>query len=129
MERIFFSDWIYVCHTSQLSEVGDTLTFDIDRESIVVCRDEQMQLRAFANVCRHRGSRICQSGPSQNGVSNNKRLVCPYHAWTYGLDGKILSTRLMPEGFDKSAYDLKQLALEIFLRICICQSGRAARTI
>ena len=82
MERVFFADWVFVCHTSQLAEPGDTQTFDMDKESVIVCRDESMQLRAFANVCRHRGARICAVG-----ASKNKRLVCAYHAWSYGLNG------------------------------------------
>lgn len=109
MERIFFTDWIYACHISQLAEIGDCETFDIDTESVIVCRDQQMNIQAFANVCRHRGSRICPSGSSKN-----KRLSCPYHAWSYDLDGKLLVARLMPDDFDKSAYGLKGLAVEVF---------------
>ena len=109
MERIFYSEWIYACHTSQLVEPGDCETFDIDTESVIVSRDQQMNIQAFANVCRHRGSRICP-----NGSSKNKRLSCPYHAWTYGLDGKLLVARLMPDDFDKSQYGLKKIATEIF---------------
>ncbi|MGB1311100.1 MAG: aromatic ring-hydroxylating oxygenase subunit alpha, partial [Leucothrix sp.] len=105
MESIFHADWIYVCHISQLAAPGDCETFDIDTESVIVCRDQQMEIQAFANVCRHRGSRICPSGSSKH-----KRLACPYHAWTYGLDGKLLVARLMPDDFDKSQYGLKKLA-------------------
>jgi Rieske 2Fe-2S family protein len=109
MERIFYSDWIYACHTSQLAEPGDCETFDIDTESVIVSRDQQMNIQAFANVCRHRGSRICP-----NGSSKNKRLSCPYHAWTYGLDGKLLVARLMPDDFNKSDYGLKKITTEVF---------------
>ena len=109
MEKIFFADWIYACHISQLAEPGDCETFDIDTESVIVCRDQQMKIQAFANVCRHRGSRICPSGSSKN-----KRLSCPYHAWTYGLDGKLLVARLMPDDFDKSEYGLKNVSVEVF---------------
>ncbi len=109
MQGIFFKDWIYACHTSQLSSVGDCQTVDIDKESIIVCRGNDMSIQAFANVCRHRGSRICESG-----ASNNKRLTCPYHAWSYGLDGNLLSARVMPEDFDKSYFGLNKLSTEIF---------------
>lgn len=109
MDNIFFAEWVYACHTSQLPEVGDTETFDIDTESVIVCRDQQMNIQAFANVCRHRGSRICP-----NGSSKNKRLSCPYHAWTYGLDGELLVARLMPDDFSKADYGLNKLSVEVF---------------
>jgi len=109
MESIFFDDWIYACHISQIVAPGDCETFDIDTESVIVCRDQQMNIQAFANVCRHRGSRICP-----NGSSKNKRLSCPYHAWTYGLDGELLVARLMPDDFDKSDYALKKVSVEVF---------------
>ncbi len=109
MERVFFADWVFVCHASQLAEVGDTQTFDMDKESVIVCRDETMQIQAFANVCRHRGARICAAG-----ASNNKRFVCPYHAWAYSLDGKLAAARMMPEGFDKATHGLKKIHVEEF---------------
>ena len=109
LQKIFFSDWIYVCHTSQIPNVGDCFTFDIDSESIIVTRNEQMQINAFVNVCRHRGSRICEAGKT-----SSKRLICPYHAWTYDLDGKLLSARQMPAGFDKSNSGLNKLLVEEF---------------
>ena len=109
LEKIFFTDWLYVCHSSQIAQTGDCFTYDIANESIIVTRDEQMQINAFANVCRHRGSRICSSGKS-----NQTRLVCPYHAWTYSLSGELLSARQMPADFDKSISGLKELLVEVF---------------
>jgi len=110
LQRIFFTDWLYICHTSEIPNPGDCFTFEIDKESIIVARNENNQINAFANVCRHRGSRICASG-----CSNNKRFVCPYHAWTYNLDGDLLSARQMPDDFDKSKSGLKKLSIELFM--------------
>ena len=109
LEQVFMSDWLYICHESQVAAAGDCYTYDIADESVIVVRDENLRLNAFANVCRHRGSRICDAGQS-----SHKRLICPYHAWTYGLNGQLLSARLMDEGFDKSVSGLKQLHLEQF---------------
>lgn len=109
LDCIFMTEWLYVCHLSQVAEAGDCYTYEIADESVVVVRDENLQLHAFANVCRHRGSRICQTGQS-----NSKRLVCPYHAWTYALNGQLLNARQMHESFDRSAFGLKALQLEEF---------------
>ena len=109
IEQIFMSDWLYVCHTSQIAAAGDCFTYEVANESVIVVRDEDLTLRAFANVCRHRGSRICEAG-----LSNHKRLVCPYHAWTYGLNGQLLNARQMGEHFDKSTSGLNTLQLEEF---------------
>ena len=109
LEKIFLSDWLYICHMSQIPKTGDCFTYDIANESIMVVRDGQMQINAFANVCRHRGSRICEAGES-----NHKRFICPYHAWTYSLSGELLSARQMPADFDKSDSGLKKLQVETF---------------
>ena len=109
IEQIFMADWLYVCHESQVASAGDCYAYEIADESVIVVRDENLQLNAFVNVCRHRGSRICDMGQS-----THKRLVCPYHAWTYGLNGELLNARQMGDDFDKSASGLKRLHLELF---------------
>ncbi len=109
LEKIFFADWLYICHSSQIPDPGDSYTYDIDKESIIVSRNQSGNINAFANVCRHRGSRICESGKS-----TQKRFVCPYHAWTYDLDGELLSARQMGEDFDKSQFKLNKLPIEVF---------------
>ncbi len=84
LERIFRPSWQVVCHASDLPELGDWHTLDYCGESVVVVRGTDRQLRAFTNVCRHRGSRLVDGA---KGCS--KKLVCPYHAWTYDLDGRL----------------------------------------
>src|SRR6185436_18373477 len=81
-ERIFHRSWLLAGHVSQLDKPGSWFTFDLDRESVIVLRDAGGQVRAFHNLCRHRGSRLCLGGRGEIGNA----LQCPYHAWTYGLD-------------------------------------------
>ncbi|MBC7520845.1 MAG: aromatic ring-hydroxylating dioxygenase subunit alpha [Sandarakinorhabdus sp.] len=76
--------WQVVCHVNDVAAPGDWHTLDYIGESIIVVRGDDGAVRAFANVCRHRGSRLVDGA---RGCS--KRLVCPYHAWTYGLDGRL----------------------------------------
>ena len=82
-ERIFRRTWQYAGRADQVAESGAFFTCDLAGVPIVVVRDEQGGLRAFLNVCRHRGSLVCE------GEGKRASLQCPYHAWTYGLDGSL----------------------------------------
>jgi carnitine monooxygenase subunit len=84
MERVIRPAWQIVCHGSDIPNVGDWRTMDLLGESIVVVRGEDGAVRAFANVCRHRAMRIVDG---ERGCA--KKLVCPYHAWVYELDGRL----------------------------------------
>ncbi|KUO55411.1 MAG: 2Fe-2S ferredoxin [Sphingomonadales bacterium BRH_c42] len=84
LERIFRPSWQVVCHVSDIAGEGDWHTLDYCGESVIVVRGRDGVLRAFTNVCRHRGSRIVDGS---QGCA--KKLVCPYHAWTYDLDGRL----------------------------------------
>ena len=77
--------WQVVCHTSDIPGQGDWRTLEFLGESIIAVRGDDGAIRAFANVCRHRGSRLVDGD-----AGCEKRLVCPYHAWTYGLDGRLI---------------------------------------
>jgi len=94
MERVISRQWLLVDHASRIPNEGDFFLFEIAGESIVVVRGKAGEIHAFFNVCRHRGSRVCRERQG-----NTKRFVCPYHAWTYGLDGALRSAPLMPEEF------------------------------
>ena len=83
-ERIFRPSWQVVCHETDLANEGDWHTLDYFGESVIVTRGKDRALRAFTNVCRHRGSRLVDGA---SGCA--KKLVCPYHAWTYDLDGRL----------------------------------------
>jgi carnitine monooxygenase subunit len=84
LDRVFRPSWQVVCHTSDVAAGGDWHTLDYCGESVIVVRGQDGGLRAFTNVCRHRGSRLVDGA---SGCA--KKLVCPYHAWTYDLDGTL----------------------------------------
>jgi phenylpropionate dioxygenase-like ring-hydroxylating dioxygenase large terminal subunit len=99
-------EWHLFGHESQIPNVGDYELFEIGGESLIVVRAGEAEIRALHNVCRHRGSRLAEkmSGHAQ-------RWVCPYHAWTYALDGRLLSARNMQDTFDKAQYPLHEASI------------------
>jgi Rieske 2Fe-2S family protein len=102
-ERIFGTHWLCVGRLEELAKAGDYLTFRIADDPIVVCRDETGTLRAFYNVCRHRGTEVAI------GQGNAKTFECPYHAWTYDLQGRLKGAPFMKEA---EAFDVKQFGLK-----------------
>jgi phenylpropionate dioxygenase-like ring-hydroxylating dioxygenase large terminal subunit len=110
-DRIFRPSWQVVCHISDVPRPGDYHTLDYLGESVIVVRGKDGQLRAFTNVCRHRGARIVD-GPS--GCVG--KLVCPYHAWTYELDGRLsgLPLRSTYPGLELDQHGLAPVELEQF---------------
>ncbi|NJS13944.1 MAG: aromatic ring-hydroxylating dioxygenase subunit alpha [Sphingopyxis sp.] len=84
ISRVFRPSWQIVCHVSDILNAGDWHSLDYVGESVIVVRGQDDGLRAFTNVCRHRGSRLVDGA---SGCA--KKLVCPYHAWTYDLDGRL----------------------------------------
>ena len=99
--HIFYDSWIFIGHESQIPNKGDYFLYKLLDEEIIVLRNKENEVKAFFNVCRHRGSRICleESG-------NTSRFSCPYHSWTYNLDGKLLAAKSLREGIDKSTLGL-----------------------
>jgi phenylpropionate dioxygenase-like ring-hydroxylating dioxygenase large terminal subunit len=108
-ERIFHRSWLLAGHVSQLEKPGSFFLFELDHESVVVLRDGEGVIRAFHNLCRHRGSRLCLEPCGEIGPT----LQCSYHAWTYGLDGALRAAPNMAEvtGFDPREYPLMPVAL------------------
>lgn len=106
--RIFQRYWVLAGHAAMAANPGDYFLCEIANENVIIVRGHDLVLRAFANVCRHRGSRICKNPQGRASV-----LVCPYHAWTYNLDGSLRSARHMPTDFDRRLYGLKALAIEV----------------
>ena len=110
-ERVFAPSWQVVCHESDVANPGDWHTLEYLGESVLVIRGKDMALRAFTNVCRHRGSRVVDGS---SGCA--KKLVCPYHAWTYDLDGTLTG---VPDsasypGLDKSRHGLVPVSMEVW---------------
>lgn len=89
VEKIFNKEWLCVGHISELRRSGDYLTFDLVGHPVLVVRDNSDELRAFSNVCRHRSARLV------DGSGNARLLVCPYHSWTYELNGKLRGAPFM----------------------------------
>ena len=111
LENLFAGGWICVGHVSEIAEQGEYLMREIGTDSVVVIGGEDGQPRAFLNVCRHRGARIVEESSGQV----KKRLRCPYHSWSYGLDGKLLAAPHMDgvEDFDFSCYGLIPVDLTV----------------
>ena len=109
MEQIISRKWLLAGHVSRIPDKGDYFLFRVGAEQIIVIRENENSVRAFYNVCRHRGSTICQAE-----TGNAAKLVCPYHAWTYGLDGRLLAARLMLEDFDKAENSLFACHVRVF---------------
>ena len=109
MDRVIGRKWILAGHVSQVPNKGDYFLFRIGVEQIILIRENETSVRAFFNVCRHRGSTLCSA---ESGTM--PKLVCPYHAWTYGLDGRLLAARLMPDDFDKAENSLFACHIRVF---------------
>src|SRR3954470_21814594 len=97
-ERVFFRNWVYVGRAERVPRPGSWLRADIAGESLLIVRGHDEQLRGFYNVCRHRGSQLCDDEQGQV----RSHLRCPYHAWGYALDGKLVMTPMVePEEVDR----------------------------
>jgi Rieske 2Fe-2S family protein len=108
-DQIFARHWNCVGRASRLSKPGDYIVRDVAGESIIVVRDRGGELRAFFNVCRHRGTRICRETSGQF----SETIQCPYHAWTYTTDGRLIGAPHMQDvdEFDKRDYSLHSAAV------------------
>ncbi|MGY0490021.1 aromatic ring-hydroxylating oxygenase subunit alpha [Streptomyces sp. WG-D5] len=98
---VFARSWIFVAAEAELPEPGDYVTVTLGPYSVIVVRDDDERVRAFHNVCRHRGARILND--ERGSVGN---IVCGYHHWTYGVDGRLLHAESQPADFDRSCFGL-----------------------
>ena len=110
-ETIFSTQWMLVGHQSQIAGAGNYIVQQVGVESLIVIRDKSGEIRAFYNVCRHRGTRL-----KEDVCGHASAIQCPYHAWTYGLDGKLIGAPHMDEvpGFDKAEYSLHPVNLAVW---------------
>jgi Rieske 2Fe-2S family protein len=110
-ERIFFRSWFCVGREEDAAAPGDYMVREVAGESLLIARDHEGALRGFYNVCRHRGTRLCEGEGS-----GRRAFTCPYHAWTYGLDGRLLATPNVPEGagLDRARHGLRAVALRVW---------------
>ena len=118
-ETIFTNEWMYAGRDEALAAPGDRLVVDVGNESVLIVRDRSGQLQAFYNVCRHRGSQLCESSGSGFGGA----ITCPYHAWSYSLDGKLVATpRVGADEVDRSQLSLWPVAVDSwqnFIFVCL----------
>jgi Rieske 2Fe-2S family protein len=109
-ERIFFRSWLYAGREERVAKPGGYMTLPVGPESVLIVRDREGALRAFYNVCRHRGSILCEAE-----TGSLKAIRCPYHAWTYGLDGRLLAAPGLREaGVPAGEFGLRPVALEVW---------------
>lgn len=111
-ERFFGNEWVCIGREEQLLEPGTYLNVEVAGESLIVLRDDANGLRAFYNVCRHRGTRICSEPEGRTGHS----LICPYHAWTYDLQGRLVGAPHMEDvpGFQREDYPLHAATADLW---------------
>lgn len=121
LEQIWHKDWIFAGHTFELEKPGQYLTLQIGDYPVLIIRDKSGQVRAFHNACRHRGSKVCEH--AQGKVA---KLVCPYHKWTFELDGSLLFAGNMGADFDRTQYNLKPVHCEIvhtYIYVCVADEA------
>jgi glycine betaine catabolism A len=119
-EVIFHRHWIAAGVEADVPEPGDVYALDIGRSSVAIVRDDDGIVRAFHNVCSHRGARLLDAGRSTIG-----RLVCPYHQWVYELSGELIDAPHMGAGFDKGLGHLRPVHLRSIggvLYICLSET-------
>jgi phenylpropionate dioxygenase-like ring-hydroxylating dioxygenase large terminal subunit len=110
-EKIFSRQWVCVGHQSEIATAGDYFVREVAGESMIIVRDKRGEIHGLFNVCRHRGTRLCEE---RNG--HFSAIQCPYHAWTYGLDGRLIGAPHMDDvpGFVKADYSLHAMNLALW---------------
>ena len=117
LELVWYRDWLFVGHDCEIAKPGAFFTVQVGDYPVVIVRGRDGRIRALHNSCRHRGSRVCNT---ERGTA--ARLVCPYHQWTYDLDGSLVFARQMADGFCKEDFGLKPVACESvagYIFICL----------
>ena len=123
MEVIFGQHWIFVGVEPELPEPGDCITVEIGGASILILRGDDMGIRAFHNVCRHRGAKLIDERQATIG-----NIVCRYHGWTYNEDGDLILAEHMGSDFDKSCHGLKTVhvrSIAGLIFICLANDAPA----
>jgi Rieske 2Fe-2S family protein len=123
MERIFCREWLAVCRAEELPQPGDHRVLDVLGESVLLVRNRDGELRAFYNVCRHRGARLCRPAGERpgagrvalaGGITGGRLIVCPYHHWSYDFNGALVAAPHLGTGtgFDRQPFHLYPVGVE-----------------
>jgi Rieske 2Fe-2S family protein len=121
LDNIFYREWLFAAHTAELKVTGSYLTLQIGAYPILLVRAADGVIRAFINSCRHRGSRLCRDAHGQT-----PKLVCPYHQWTYELDGRLFAARKMGPDFDRTQFGLRPVHCETvagYIFVCVADDA------
>lgn len=107
LREIWYREWLFAIPACEVPAAGSFVTMQVGDYAVLIVRGADGKIRAFHNSCRHRGSRVCSAAKG-----NSPKLVCPYHQWTYELDGRLLYARDMGPDFKPSEHGLKSIACE-----------------
>ena len=121
IERVLMPSWQIVCHINSIPRTGDYETFDLGPESVFVLRDRDGSIRAFHNVCRHRGARLLDGSGTCPAT-----ITCPYHGWSYRHDGGLIGVPVRESfpGLDRAAHGLRAVRVDVaFGFVFVCLAG------
>jgi len=122
LAAVFRPRWLLAGHLGEISEPGQYLTYSLGSDEVLICKDGQGRVRAYHNVCSHRGARLCSDAKGKMGA----RIICPYHGWSYSLsDGALLTAPHVPEDFDRSPWGLHPVHVDVwFGLIFVCLADK-----
>ena len=125
LDAFWYRRWIAACREEEIPAAGDWVVVRVGSQSLVILRDGKSSIKAFHNTCRHRGSILCEK---ESGKFSRGRIVCPYHAWTYDLDGKLVGTPRCMEtpDFDARKFPLFDVALRTWGGFVFVDLGAAS---
>ncbi|MCB1098346.1 MAG: Rieske 2Fe-2S domain-containing protein [Verrucomicrobiae bacterium] len=115
-EEIFHKEWISLCHISQIPRAGDFIRVDVAEEPMIVVRSKDMSIKVLSRTCRHRGMDLMPTGFGHPDEGNQRVILCPYHLWSYDLDGQLVGAAEMQEAedFDRTEVCLHNFRSEIW---------------
>ncbi|MCG7492642.1 SRPBCC family protein [Thalassobius sp. Cn5-15] len=121
LRSVFYREWLFAIPTCEIPKPGNYVTHKVGDYGVIIVRGQDGEIRAFHNACRHRGSVVCKA---KKGTA--PKLVCPYHQWTYELDGSLLWARDMGPDFDASKHGLRSVhCRELAGLVYICLAAEA----